>query len=115
MGPGNLEGSYSEKLRCALFTNATSWNPRRDSWGQEERVDATKWQQNPECGAYESFRLRLKDSLVLHMQNFKQKLQPENPQGRAVPAHSTFSKDSILKLSGGKIYSTTQQPQNLPQ
>lgn len=57
MGPGNLEGSYTAELRCSLLTSATLWKPRRDSWGQEERVDATKWQQNPKCGAYEKFRL----------------------------------------------------------
>lgn len=59
--------------------------------------------------------LRLKDGLVLHMQNFKEELPPENPQEGAVPAHPTFSKGTILKLNGGKIYSAAQQPQNLPQ
>lgn len=61
--------------------------------------------------------LRLKNGLVLHMQNFKEKLQSENPHGGAVPAHSTSPKTAssnsveirfIPQLNSPRIYHSSQ-------
>lgn len=75
-----MEGSYKAELGCALPTRATSWKPRRDSWGLEERVDATMWQQAPESGAHEGLgpgsSLGLEDGLALHMHGLKEELRP---------------------------------------